>query len=154
MSQKWETFVTVPILNDFSLSVPFGSCLDKDDIDRIQSSLARFAPTIRKLKLAGAWVDSSVVSNLPGMPLLQSVQLMPGPLLPGMRIQDNNSPVLLTKDVVNFAQRCPELMEPKFLRDPKLLSTVTPIWSGPLDGEYGGDHHPDWRLYCQNELIF
>ena len=133
----------VPNIDEFTLAVPSGLGQSEDDIYRIQSALKRFAPTIHKLKLSGAFVESSFVSELPGMPLLQSVQLIPQP-------SRWHSPILLTDDVVSFAGRCPELISPRFLRYPKLLSTI-PISEGNPNAEVDengcGSIHPNWRLY-------
>ena len=127
------------------MSVP-GTDLREGDTSMILAAVQRLAPSLRKLKLAGAWVDSAFVSALPGMPLLQSLAFMP----PHTRIMET----LQTEDVVQFSLRCPQLVEPRFLRYPKMLSTIAISEAAPgaeVDENGCGSTHPDWRVYSQTE---
>ena len=124
----------------------YGEMLDANQIYIIFSTVKRLAEkSLRELKLKGSFVNSGFVSDLPTMPYLEGLQLIPMP----SRILEFGGQ-LLTEDVLDFAKRCPVLLKPRFLRYPHIMGSIA-ISEGPPGGEYGVDAHPDWRLYCQTE---
>jgi len=109
----------------------FGDMLDENQIYLIFSTIKRLAEkSLRELKLKGSFVNSALVSDLPTMPYLEGLQLIPRQ----SRIVVEQ---LLTEVVVDFANRCPVLIKPRILRYPHLLGDIAIT--------------PDWRLHCQTE---
>jgi hypothetical protein len=106
------------------------------DSGKILDVIKPLADSLIDLMIEGNWVTDQLILNLPKMNRLESVRILP--TKSRINTLENR---LSTSAVVNFASKCQTLMEPRYLRDSKIL-TKQDLWRGDI-------YHPDWRVYCQ-----
>lgn len=109
--------------------------------DQILTALNPLSSTLVDLMLEGNWVNDRLITALPSMPRLEALRIVPTMA----RISTNSSVAnrVSTSVVLDFAQKCPVLTEPRFLRNVRMLKEMS-----REDPESA--YHPDWRVYCQS----
>ena len=109
----------------------------------VPESLFEFLNTqsnfLKELTIEGNWVSDSLLSRLPNFNKLEAVRIIPSRNLIG-HLENRVS----TRVVVDFAARCPILLEPVLLRE--MLMSEKFKSSKNKDEIF----HPDWRIHCES----
>ena len=106
--------------------------------EKILDTLEGLKLTLVDLMLEGNWVNDGFISKLPKMARLEAIRIVPG--------RNNIGTIsnrISTSVVLDFAGKCPVLVEPRFLRNVKILQEIS-------RDEPDSPYHPDWRVYCQS----